>query len=105
MSWLDRMMGRAEAVLRDAPSQGSVAPQDERKAEAVPELPPTPSAHEAALAKARRDVRRFGVAIEQCQKGEARLRVLRDDLTRAERRLALLETLSGPGPATSGEKI
>ena len=87
MSWLDRMMGRAEAPAAPPLPPAVVAEP------APPELPPTPTAHEAALAKARRDVRRFGMAIEQCQKGEARLRVLRDDLTRAERRLTMLEEI------------
>lgn len=75
-------------VLRPRPAPGQAA-QDER----VIELPPTPSAHELALAKAHRDVRRFGLAIEQCTKGEARLAVLRADLTRAERRLVMLGDL------------
>ncbi len=89
MNWLQRM------GLAAPPSPAHPEPVVLRQAQDEREMLPEPetTAHERALAKARRDVRRFTVAIEQCAKGEARLSVLRDDLARATRRLTMLEDL------------
>lgn len=94
MALIDRLqkaLGWPDPPAPEPVAQAEAAPAP--RAPEPPELPVEPSAHQRALAKAGRDVRRFTLAIEQCQKGEARLRVLRDDLTRAERRLTMLGEL------------